>query len=259
MTSIVRKIQGDSSVNMLRGLNFSFRSLVAREPSFWLLYQPYIIWNQKKKKANGVEPRESVVGSHTELVIDGFQGSANSFATIAFKQSQTKFVNLAHHLHSPVQIIQAIEKNIPVLLTIREPEGAVLSLTSRWSYVCVNSAIKSYIGFYSKLKAYTDGLIVSTFPQTTQQLDKVVVILNNRFGTNFDLVDVAKANVEAREKVNDDPKVYVLKQNLKQHKKQELALEKNCRLLRDAQALHQEYAAIAKQQMKLGKINFDWS
>jgi len=141
-------------INQLKKISFSFRSLVAREPTLWVLYRPYIWWAQIKQYTAGADPKECIIRSDTELVIDGFQGSANSFFTQAFKASQTHPVTLAHHMHSPAQIIQAVEQNIPIILTIRDPVGSVISLTRRWPYITVTQGLSSYIAFYTKVSRY---------------------------------------------------------------------------------------------------------
>ena len=182
-------------------------------------------------------------------MIDGFQGSANSFATEAFKQSQTQYVKLAHHLHSPAQIIKAIEKDIPVLLTIREPEGTVLSLTSRWPYITVTQGLQSYIGFYAKLQDYAPHYVISTFKQTTQHLDCVVQKVNAKFGTHFDVVDVDIADAELKAK--HSPESEVRRRALKQEKRKELAIEKNTFLLAQANELYQTFEGKAQHTVKL--------
>ena len=88
---------------------FEIRSLLAREPLLAPLNWPVIWWTQHKNRGI-IDINECFVGDHTEFVIDGFQGSGNSFATVAFKRSQETPVKIAHHLHSPVQIIKAAKK-----------------------------------------------------------------------------------------------------------------------------------------------------
>ena len=44
---------------------------------------------------------------HTELVIEAFPRSANTFATVAFQLSQPAPVRVAHHLHAPAQVTEA--------------------------------------------------------------------------------------------------------------------------------------------------------
>ena len=247
MTKLTQNLQTTSLVTQLRQLNFSFHSLVAREPQYWLLHQPYIWWAQFKKQHRGIHPQESLVGSHTELVIDGFQGSANSFATKAFKLCQTHPVTLAHHLHSPAQIIKAAQLNIPILLTIREPIGAVLSLTSRWSYVSLKQALQSYIAFYTKLEPYASHYVISTFEQTTQHLDLVVGRVNEKFGTHFDLIDVVKANTELREKVKEDPDKVAQCLAIKKENKKKIIIPEYAKFLEKAKKIHNVFEDLARE------------
>lgn len=236
----------------LRQLSFSLHSTVAKEPGLWLLYQPYIFWGQTKKKAKGIDPRESVVNKQTDLVIDGFQGSANSFATVAFKNMQEKSVRLAHHLHSPSQIIKAVKNDVPVLLTVREPEAAILSLTGRWDYISVTQALKSYIGFYDKLLPYTDRLVVSTFKQTTQELDEVIERINNKYDTQFDSVNIENVSKKSRKKVTETCEQKVLRQQTKMLKRKEFERVENRALLQKAQNIYEKFEKIAlKQQLIL--------
>jgi len=234
---------------LARQIIFSFRALVAREPGLWLLFQPYIKWDQFKKKSIGKDETERLVTSDTELVIDGFQGSANSFATSHFKKNQTKSVKVTNHMHSPTQIIQAINQKIAVLLIIREPVGATLSLTSRWSYVSVTQALEAYIGFYTKLKPYKDYFIISTFDLTTQHLDKVVEAVNEKFNKTFDLVDVAKANTDHANRLRD-PQEEARRKAIKQKKRDELSSAKNTQLLAQAETLYKEFEACARKTVK---------
>lgn len=229
-------------INKPRQLSFSFRSLVAREPKLWLLYQPYLAWSKIKLIAVGDDSQERMITSNTELIIDGFQGSANSFATVAFQISQKRHVKLAHHLHAPSQIIQAIEKKIPVLLTVREPFGTVLSLVSRWPYISVTQGLKSYIGFYQKLEPYASNYVVSTFEQTTKNLDSVIEAVNTKFATNFDVVDVEKANTEIRAKFASEKETK--RKILKQEKKKDFATANNTKLLEEANSLYQKYQSM---------------
>jgi len=163
---------------------FAGRSLVAREPWLSPLHRLVIWWTQYKQRPH-IDVRECRVGPDTELVIDGFQGTANSFAARAFKYAQDDSVRLAHHLHSPAQIIKAVEGDIPTLVTIRNPVDAAASLISRWPYVTPRQALRSYTRFYQKIEPYKSALLISPFPVTTQHLDVAFQTVNHRFDTGF--------------------------------------------------------------------------
>jgi len=180
----------------LTRLKFEYRSLVAREPWLSTLHRPVVWWTQYKMNGH-IDTSECLVSTGTDFVLDGFQGSGNSFATVAFKYAQTEPVRLAHHLHSPAQIIKAVEHGIPTLVTLREPAHAVVSLVSRWTDLSLHQGLRSYVAFYEKIEPFADRMVVSPFDQTTQHLDRVFRAVNARFGTHFDIFVPTDANIRA--------------------------------------------------------------
>ncbi|NBD16310.1 MAG: hypothetical protein GVY04_09235 [Cyanobacteria bacterium] len=243
MLKTFQQIPSNPLIAQARRFSFCFRSLVAREPALSFLYQPYLWWGQIKRKAAGHNLEEGLLLPDTQLVIDGFQGSANSFAASAFINSQTQTVKVMHHRHAPFLIIQAIEQKIPVLLTIRQPKETVLSLTSRWPHISINDALRSYIGFYRKLLPYAPNLIVSDFDLTTQHLDCVVQTLNTKYDTNFDRVDIARVNIERNKKTV----ISSHRKAIKEEKRKEFQLAENIQLLKQAEEVYQEFEKFSRQ------------
>lgn len=185
---------------ILLRLRFEYRSIVASEPSLALLHRPNIWWQQYKiwryYRDVGGMPKECIVGPHAELVLDGFQGSGNSFAQAAFQHSQPRRVMVVHHLHAPAQIIKAVHLGLPTLVTIREPFDAVVSLTSRWPHISLSQALRSYVRFYEKIAPYTQHYVLSPFDQTTRHLDDVIRAVNSQFGTDFDPFEYTEENMQ---------------------------------------------------------------
>lgn len=126
-----------------------------------------------------------VVGPETELVIDGFPRSANTFATVAFQTSQPRPVRVAHHLHASAQIIAGVRRGLPVLVPVRKPEEAVVSLAVREPHVTVAAALDAYRRFHERILPYGAGCHVARFEQVTQDFGAVIVGLNQRFGTQY--------------------------------------------------------------------------
>lgn len=222
---------------------FEVRSILAREPVLAPFNWPVIWWTQHKNRGI-IDTKECLVGKDTEFVIDGFQGSGNSFATVAFKRSQEVPVRLAHHLHSPVQIIKAAKKGIPVLLTIRDPKGAAISLTSRWPYVTLSQAVRGYCHFYEKIEPYADSFLISPFELTTRQLDTVIRQVNQRFDTNFGVFEYTDENVNAvrnPDALTSD--VEVQRNALKAEKKQNFAKEVDSALIKRAETIYALFKA----------------
>jgi hypothetical protein len=231
----------------LRQLRFECRSIVASDSRLAMMHRPCIWWEQYKAIRYYKRPaNHCVVGKRTEFVLDGFQGSANSFAARAFLLSQTRPVLFAHHLHSPAQIIKAVEAEIPTVLTIREPAGAVLSLVSRWPYVSIKQALRAWLRFYNKVAPYAGGCVVSPFRQTTERFDEVIRTVNRRFNTSFDLLDYSEENM----RILRDPKKLVSekavrRRQLKSQRARELQNDQYGALLGRAESVYRTFEGYA--------------
>ena len=176
------------------------------------------------------------VSDSTELVIDGFQGSANSFATSAFNSIQPSSVQVCHHLHAPVQVIQAVKLKKPVIITVRDPREAVLSLVSRWEYLSVSQGLKGYIRYYRALLPHKEALVVSTFKQTTEEFGKVVHEVNKRWGTDFVEFSGEPSEILALRDMSERKKAEKKKRSqVKKVKVPEFETGANQRLLREAE------------------------
>lgn len=125
-------------MELLRKWRFSARSFVGQYPF------PYLMLQRLRPRR-----RHLVVARDTEIVIEGYPRSANTFAVAAFMLAQERPVKMAHHLHAPAQVIRAVKWGIPTLLLIRQPEDAVLSLLIREPGISAERALRDYIRFYN--------------------------------------------------------------------------------------------------------------
>jgi len=140
--------------------------------------------------------RHLLVDRRTQLVIEGFPRSGNTFAVVAFEQAQRKRVRIAHHLHMPAHVMQAVRWRIPTLVLIRKPTDAVLSLTIREPQIPIRQAMKHYVSFYDKVAGYRSAFVVGSFEEVIQDYGAVLERVNVKFGTRFSLFKHSKDNVE---------------------------------------------------------------
>jgi hypothetical protein len=142
----------------------------------------------------------------TEFVIEGYPRSGNTFATAAFGSAKTgPHPIVGHHTHSPAQVITAARRGISVLVLIREPEEAVLSLVVQQPYRSVRSALREWIAFYEPLLRYRGRIEVATFEDVVRDFGAVTRRVNERFGTDFDVFDHTAENARrALEVVRED-------------------------------------------------------
>jgi hypothetical protein len=133
----------------------------------------------------------------TQLVIEGFPRSSNSFARRAFIMAQDERFDvkrIAHHLHVPAQVVRAAQWQIPTLVLIRRPRDAVLSLVIR-DPISIDQALRYYISFYETAEKYRDSYVLGLFEEVTEDFGQVIKRLNDKFGTTFSLFRHDEENV----------------------------------------------------------------
>lgn len=152
------------------------------------LYLPLARW----KRAESLR----VLDARTELVLDGLERSANTFAVIAFQLAQNDHVRVAHHMHAVAPLIEAAARGVPTLITVRSPEATILSAMMRQPRVTARQWLKTYAAFYERLIASRDDFVIATFEEVTSDLGGVIRRVNQRFATDFREFDHTEANVQ---------------------------------------------------------------
>jgi hypothetical protein len=126
-----------------------------------------------------------MVCDSSEMLIDGFTRSACVYAAVAFQLAQPRPVRLAHLIHSPAHIIDGVKRGVPTLVTIREPEDAVMSCLVREPHTSAPQVLDAYERFYGGLLRHRAGFVVGDFRRVTSEFHVVVREVNERFGTHF--------------------------------------------------------------------------
>lgn len=133
----------------------------------------------------GSEDPARAVSRKTEIVIEGFPRSGNTFAVMAFRLAQQREVEIAHHLHAGAQIRRAVKLGLPAIVLIREPSDAVLSVAAKDQDVSISWALSSYIRFYSAVLPHLDKAIVAPFANVTSDLAGIIRQVNVQYGRTF--------------------------------------------------------------------------
>jgi hypothetical protein len=164
---------------------YELRSLSARHPK---IFFPLV----KLRGRN----TQLIVTPQTDVVIEGFPRSGNTFAVAAFQFAQSQPQRIARHLHAPAQVIQAARWDLPTIVLVREPEEAILSLVLRYPFVQLRQALYDYIRFYTAILPYRDSFVVGMFDTVTNDFGRVIQELNGRFSTHFSPFEHTATNVE---------------------------------------------------------------
>ena len=129
-------------------------------------------------------PANTVVAPTTSIVLDGFPGSANSFAREAVLHCNPD-VSVASHIHTSAHLMEALRLGKPTVLLIRPPVDAIVSFLSRGYRSELEAALHAYERLHRRLIRHLDRFVVASFDRTTQRFGGVIDEVNIRFGTSF--------------------------------------------------------------------------
>jgi len=166
----------------IRGLVTAVRYLLRRQfIASPYLYVPYTRWKLEWKKIDGA----AVPGPDTELLIEAYPRSGNSFAYQAFKSAQTMPVRVAHHTHAPACVLYASSRSIPSLVIIRQPRDAVLSNVVFHPDMTIRMVLEDYVDFYTTIRPVRDSIVLAKFESVTGDFGQVIDTVNRKFSTSF--------------------------------------------------------------------------
>lgn len=131
----------------------------------------------------------------TELVIEGFPRSGNSFSEAAFLFAQGREVPLGHHTHAAAHVIAAVRKGLPCLVVIRNPADACRSLVMTDPGVFApENTLDEYRIFYDAIEPHLSGIVLARFETITHDFGLVCDAVNAKFATAFNRFDHTPEN-----------------------------------------------------------------
>ncbi|MBV5245383.1 hypothetical protein KUF57_17720 [Mycolicibacterium sp. PAM1] len=119
----------------------------------------------------------------TDLLVEGYPRSANTFVLHALKWSNPE-LKYASHMHTCGPIKYAARKQIPMLVLIREPRSAVVSLAIRENFR-LDYCLEWYIRFYRCVAEQRNSLVLTDFSTATSDLKVVYDDLRGTFGLSL--------------------------------------------------------------------------
>jgi hypothetical protein len=157
--------------------------------------------------------RKNMLNDDTQVCIEGFPRSANSFL-LHYVLGSNSGLKVAHHVHVMQQIKNSLKRGIPCIVPIREPVETLLSLLVIDENLAINAAIWSYIDFYKDLEPYLDKCVLTDFHVSTKYPHLVLQAVNHKHHLNFE----ATALTRLRENdIFNDLQNHSLKSRQKQH------------------------------------------
>lgn len=162
-----------------------------------LLNWPVIVYDQVRFRALGRDPRRRVITSDTQLVIDGFPSSANSFLQRCLEQLVTMDeLRFSDHQHSPAMIVRATKLNVPTIVCVRDPLECCSSASVRWPVWTLEEYLIRYKKFHQLILPHLDKVLVSPFEEIVENPLRVFQSANRKFGISIPIereIDLSEA------------------------------------------------------------------
>lgn len=144
---------------------------------------------------------EATLGPDTELIVEGFPRSGNTYAEFALRASQPRPIRIAHHSHAPAQVLAGYKRSIPVILAVREPRASLLSYASRVGHarlLPVEFLLDEYIWYHRSILPTASGVLAVTLDDLIHRFDIVLSELNRRFDLDLRNDEMALHDLETR-------------------------------------------------------------
>ena len=136
-----------------------------------------------------VNDGDRLTGKDTALVIEGFPRSGNSFSVYAFSNAGAGDLSIAHHVHSPSQIITAARYRLPAVLLVRPPRDTVAAGLVKIATHRTGDLLRAYAAYYRALLPLREHYVIAPFETVTTDIGRVIRAVNRRFGTAFNEID----------------------------------------------------------------------
>jgi hypothetical protein len=119
----------------------------------------------------GAWRERSLAGPETDLVIDGFPGSANSWVANAIRRAVERPVRIESHFHYTVQLRRAVAYGVPAVVLLREPRAACDSLKSKEPHTWDVLIVLHWLHYYRWVARHQSTLIVVRFEDAIRDVD----------------------------------------------------------------------------------------
>ena len=176
-----------------RRLKFDIRTFLGKYPGVFL---PFLAWRRRKRvHRHWLQPQ--IYTPETQLVVEGYPRCGNTFSIAALHvATDGDLPRLAHHIHLPAQVIQAVRDRKPAIVLIREPIDAMASTLVHDPRLGPLQVLRAYNHFYEPLIPFHRDYVVADFSTVTNDYGSVIEAVNDRFGTDIPVFDHSDANVE---------------------------------------------------------------
>lgn len=135
--------------------------------------------------------RSRWIDRHTDLVVEGFPRSGNTYAALGVTAAQEAPIRIVSHAHVPAQVKRAVRLGVPTLVVVRQPEDAVCSMAVADSHHRAKDLLRYWNQYHAQIERVREGVVIAPFERVVSDLGGVIEDLNLRFDLALDRFDDA--------------------------------------------------------------------
>lgn len=146
----------------------------------------------------------SRVTSATDLVIEGFPRSGNTFCAESFRLISDEHFGVASHVHHVAQVKEAVRREVPTIIVVREPVACLASYLLAGPHATVRGVLKEYIAYHKSLSQVISSCMVVDFSDLTSDIDSVIDRANRLFGFGLTYFSESASTDEVFDVIDSD-------------------------------------------------------
>lgn len=164
---------------------------------------------------------DTVVEPSSDLLIEGFPRSGNTWTEALIREAGHDALTLAHHAHAAAHVMLARQIGVPSMILFRDPDDAVVSLLALYeNQLDARGAFLEYIRFYEAVWPLRGPHVrFYNFTDVTAQSTATVGDLATAFELNLKADGLDKEDAKARVFKRMDEKALRLKRRRTEHSK----------------------------------------
>jgi len=132
----------------------------------------------------------SPVTKSSDIVVEGFPRSSNTFLTVALKALLGEGFSIANHYHSSAQFSLGYKLKKPMVLVVREPLNCLVSNLLYYPSRSRKEVIDDYILFHENLKQYLPNIFVVDFNDVTTNPVGLIAEISDEFDLKIDTASI---------------------------------------------------------------------
>ena len=136
------------------------------------------------------------IEADTELVVEGFPRSGNTFTSFALKHANPS-LRMVSHVHHPSQVKLAVARGVPTVVVVREPIATLASYLIAGPHGRTGAVLREYISYHHELLSVASNVLVVDFDEITSDMGEVSRMITERFGLELKPFDHQPDQVEA--------------------------------------------------------------